>query len=70
MNVLPHGTRVWLAAGVTEDQIRERWAQEIPLRRLGQPREIADAIVWLASDRAAYVTGQTIVVDGGNYRGL
>ena len=59
-----------LAAGVTEDQIRERWAQEIPLRRLGEPREIADAIVWLASDRAAYVTGQTIVVDGGNYRGL
>ena len=59
-----------LAAGVTEDQIRERWAQEIPLRRLGEPREIADAIVWLASDRAAYITGQTIVVDGGNYRGL
>ena len=59
-----------LAAGTSEEQIRERWAQEIPLRRLGEPQEIADAIIWLASDRAAYVTGQTLVVDGGNYRGL
>ena len=59
-----------LAAGTSEQQIRERWAQEIPLRRLGEPQEIADAIIWLASDRAAYVTGQTLVVDGGNYRGL
>ena len=59
-----------LAAGTSEEQIRERWAQEVPLRRLGEPQEIADAIIWLASDRASYVTGQTLVVDGGNYRGL
>ena len=59
-----------LAAGVSEQEIRERWAAEIPLRRLGQPEEIADAIVWLASDRAAYVTGQTILVDGGIYKGM
>ena len=41
-----------------------------PVRRLGKPEEIADVIVWLASERAAYITGQTIVVDGGIYRGL
>jgi 3-oxoacyl-[acyl-carrier protein] reductase len=45
-------------------------AKEIPLRRLAKPEEVADAIVWLASERAAYITGQTILVDGGIYRGL
>jgi 3-oxoacyl-[acyl-carrier protein] reductase len=44
--------------------------QGIPLRRLAQPEEVADAIVWLASERASYITGQTILVDGGVYRGL
>jgi 3-oxoacyl-[acyl-carrier protein] reductase len=44
--------------------------KDIPLRRLAKPEEVADAIVWLASERAAYITGQTILVDGGVYRGL
>jgi len=59
-----------LAAGVSEAEIRERWAADIPLRRLGRPEEVADAIVWLASERASYITGQTILVDGGTYRGM
>ena len=42
----------------------------IPLRRLGHPREIGDVVCFLASDRAAYVTGATIRVDGGLTRGL
>jgi 3-oxoacyl-[acyl-carrier protein] reductase len=42
----------------------------IPLRRLGLPREIGDIVTFLASDRAAYVTGATIGVDGGLTRGL
>jgi 3-oxoacyl-[acyl-carrier protein] reductase len=58
------------ASSVSETEIYDRWAAEVPLRRLGKPEEIADAIVWLASDRAGYVTGQTLVVDGGIYKGL
>jgi 3-oxoacyl-[acyl-carrier protein] reductase len=42
----------------------------IPVGRLGQPREIADVVCFLASDRAAYVTGAVIPVDGGLTRGL
>jgi 3-oxoacyl-[acyl-carrier protein] reductase len=42
----------------------------IPLRRLGSPREIGDVVCFLASDRAAYVTGTVIPVDGGLTRGL
>ena len=39
-------------------------------KRLGEPREVADTIVWLASERASYITGQTVLVDGGVYKGL
>jgi 3-oxoacyl-[acyl-carrier protein] reductase len=42
----------------------------IPLRRLGTPREIGDLVAFLCSDRAAYVTGTVIPVDGGLTRGL
>jgi 3-oxoacyl-[acyl-carrier protein] reductase len=43
---------------------------EIPLRRWGDPREFGDVVCFLASDRARYVTGQTVVVDGGMQRAL
>ena len=43
---------------------------EIPLRRWGEPREFGDVVCFLASDRARYVTGQTVVVDGGMQRAL
>lgn len=43
---------------------------EIPLGRLGTPREFGDVVTFLASDRAAYVTGTTMLVDGGLSRGL
>src|SRR5712691_10936661 len=59
-----------VAMGKSEDEIFESWAVEAPLKRLGKPREVADAIVWLASERASYITGQTILVDGGLYKGL
>ena len=59
-----------LAAGISEQQIYEKCAADIPIRRLAKPEEIADTIVWLSSDRAASITGQTIMVDGGAYRGM
>lgn len=43
---------------------------DIPLRRWGEPRELGDVVCFLASDRARYVTGQTIAVDGGLQRAL
>lgn len=58
------------AQGKSEKEISEGWAGDTPLKRLGEPREIADAIVWLASERASYITGQTVLVDGGLYKGL
>jgi 3-oxoacyl-[acyl-carrier protein] reductase len=63
------GTRA-LAANVSVRDIHDKWSQEIPLHRLARPEEVAEAIVWLASDRASYLTGQTILVDGGRYPGV
>jgi 3-oxoacyl-[acyl-carrier protein] reductase len=58
------------SSGKTEQQLFDGWAADAPLKRLGDPREAAETIVWLASERASYVTGQTILVDGGLYKGL
>ncbi len=54
----------------SEKEIVEGWSADAPVKRLGEPREVADAIVWLASERASYVTGQTVLVDGGLCKGL
>jgi 3-oxoacyl-[acyl-carrier protein] reductase len=51
--------------GPTEEHL-----QDIPLRRWGDPREFGDIVCFVASDRASYLTGQTIVVDGGLQRAL
>jgi 3-oxoacyl-[acyl-carrier protein] reductase len=57
-------------SGKSEQQIFEGWSTDAPLQRLGEPREVAETIVWLASERASYITGQTVLVDGGLYKGL
>jgi NAD(P)-dependent dehydrogenase (short-subunit alcohol dehydrogenase family) len=41
------------------------YASFVPMGRIGQPDEIADAVVWFLSDEARYVTGHTLPVDGG-----
>jgi 3-oxoacyl-[acyl-carrier protein] reductase len=56
--------------GKTEKEVFEAWAADAPLKRVAEPREIADAIVWLASERASFITGQTILIDGGTYKGM
>ncbi|HJU20054.1 MAG TPA: SDR family NAD(P)-dependent oxidoreductase [Stellaceae bacterium] len=52
--------------GMSEAEIAER-VREIPLGRIGQPRDIANAALFLASKAAAYITGQTLHVNGGTY---
>jgi 3-oxoacyl-[acyl-carrier protein] reductase len=59
-----------LSGGTTPEDIVRRWETEIPMRRLGEPGELAALAAFLASEQAAYVTGQSIAVDGGWIRGL
>jgi len=50
-----------------DEKTLEGWRQAIPLKRGGQPQDIANACVFLASDMSTYITGQTLSVDGGMY---
>ncbi|GGE33050.1 beta-ketoacyl-ACP reductase [Pullulanibacillus camelliae] len=69
----PHGIRVnCIAPGATkvrEGKEREegykKLGQKIPLGRVGTPADIGEAVVWLVSDQASYITGETIKIDGG-----
>lgn len=59
-----------VAEGMSKEEIIAGWEEAIPLGRLGQPEELANLVAFLASERAGYITGTTIPVDGGYYRGL
>lgn len=50
---------------VLSDELKGKVTENIPLRRLGEVADIAEAVAFLASDKAAYITGQTIQIDGG-----
>jgi 3-oxoacyl-[acyl-carrier protein] reductase len=56
--------------GLTKEQVRSRWESEIPMRRLGEPQEFAALAAFLLSERASYITGSSIAVDGGWIRSL
>jgi 3-oxoacyl-[acyl-carrier protein] reductase len=58
------------SAHVSPAEIERRWTSHIPMGRLGRPEEFADVVVFLCSARASYVTGQSILVDGGCVKAL
>lgn len=59
-----------LAAGMTEEEALKELAKNTPLRRIGKPEELAALITFLASEKASYITGTTIQVDGGAVRSI
>ena len=79
-NVMPGYTRTarldWLAGqiaareGIDREAAFDRWAGEIPAGRVGDPAEFAALVTFLASERASYITGTSIPVDGGWIRAL
>lgn len=79
-NILPGYTRTerleelidFLAEkeGLSADEVKARWAAEIPMRRLGEPNEFAALAAFLVSERASYITGSSIAVDGGWIKSL
>ena len=79
-SVLPGATKTGRLNGLIErkskeqqkstDDIAKAMAGEVPMKRLGEPHEIASAVVFLASDYASYITGITLLVDGGRTKAL
>ena len=68
--VIDLSTQVAARDGVAVSDVYARWEREIPMRRLGEPREFGALAAFLASDLASYITGQSIAVDGGWIKGL
>ena len=64
------GENIAQRRGITLDEVRSEWIASIPAQRIGDPGEIAALVAFLASERASYLTGTTIAVDGGFTRGL
>lgn len=65
-NVSPGIIATPMASGVLATETAALpFVQQTPLRRIGQPEDVADAVAWLLSDDARFVTGQSLLVDGG-----
>jgi 3-oxoacyl-[acyl-carrier protein] reductase len=56
--------------GIAAEEVQRRIESQIPMRRLGEPRELAALAAFLASERASYITGQSMAVDGGWIRAM
>ncbi|ROQ63373.1 NAD(P)-dependent dehydrogenase (short-subunit alcohol dehydrogenase family) [Streptomyces sp. 840.1] len=63
-------TRIVEQHGGDPDDLTGQWAAEIPLGRLGDPQDIADAVSFLVSPRASWITGSNVVIDGGKTASL
>lgn len=68
---------IYFEGGTWDEKIKSSKAKvdemletEVPLRRLGKPEEVADAVTFLCSERASFITGATLVVDGGQTRSI
>lgn len=58
-------TELATKAVLTSEDARQRILSRTPMKRLGEPAEVADVVAWLVSDAASYVTGEIVTVDGG-----
>lgn len=58
------------AEGVRPEDIIKRWEATIPMGRLGKPEELAALVTFLASERAGYITGASVQIDGGFFKGV
>ncbi|UOV03672.1 pteridine reductase [Pseudoxanthomonas sp. F37] len=68
VNAVSPGAILWPDGGI-DPALQERLLAQTPLGRVGEPADIAATVAWLLSDAAAYVTGQTLHVDGGRALG-
>ncbi|MGD1839311.1 MAG: 3-oxoacyl-ACP reductase FabG [Thermonemataceae bacterium] len=66
--IAPGAIDTAMLAGIPEEA-KAKFLERIPLGRVGKPQDIANACSFLASEEASFITGQTLVVDGGNYLG-
>jgi 3-oxoacyl-[acyl-carrier protein] reductase len=53
----------------SEEEVKKQWTNQIPIGRMGKPEEIGNLVAFLASDKASFITGTTIQVDGGFVKG-
>lgn len=56
--------------GTTPEEVIKGWESQVPMGRLGTPEEFAALVAFLASERSGYITGASIQIDGGYYKGI
>lgn len=66
VNAVAPGPIATAALASLPQEAQDEYASEVPMKRLGQPADIANAVVFLLSDQASFITGQTLAVDGGS----
>jgi NAD(P)-dependent dehydrogenase (short-subunit alcohol dehydrogenase family) len=69
VNAVAPGTIHTPMTDVFPPEGKKRLESTVPMGRLGEPEEVADGVVFLASDRASYITGHVLSINGGNYMG-
>jgi 3-oxoacyl-[acyl-carrier protein] reductase len=62
--------RLAATEGLKAEDVEKRWASQIPLGRIAEVEEFANVVAFLASERASYITGASIAVDGGLVKGV